>query len=282
MENITDVSSWSDEKVLLTTVRYGEEARKWRNRFLGLLPEVQRRKLYEKHGCSSVVEFAKKVGGVSEEQVRTALRLDREFQETPLLHDLFTSGEVGMHKLARVVSVANRENEEFLANQVQLLSTSTINTLVKDIQRQEAVSLYVQKSSSPTVPEMVQVAVQLDPEVAEELLHLRDIGIDIDQELKEFLKQRKEKIEREKEAIAERCQETGSRYIPGATRKLLAKQYGSKCAKPDCKKPSQNIHHTARFFLTRIHDPHYLAPLCKEHHEMAHAVDVRVQSRKRK
>lgn len=296
MENsgcIVDVSremhGWSDEQVLSTAVKYGEEARRWRNRFLGLLPEVQRRKLYERHGCSSVVEFAKKVGGVSEDQVHAALRLDREFQETPLLHNLFTTGEVGMHKLARVASVANRDNEEFLANQVQLLSTSTINTLVKDIKQKEAISLYVQKSPLPTVPETAQVAVQLDSEVANELIDLRNKGIDIDAELKEFLQQRKEKIDREKEVIMKReCDQKNkqeSRYIPARIRKVLKREYGNRCSVTGCKKPSQQIHHMRRYSVDPSHDPKYLAPLCKEHHEMAHTVDVRVQrvrDRKRK
>lgn len=293
MENsgcIVDVSremrDWSDEQVLSTAVKYGEEARRWRNRFLGLLPEVQRRKLYERHGCSSVVEFAKKVGGVSEDQVHTALRLDREFQETPLLHNLFTTGEVGMHKLARVASVANRDNEEFLANQVQLLSTSTINTLVKDIKQKEAISLYVQKSPLPTVPETAQVAVQLDSEVANELIDLRNKGIDIDAELKEFLRQRKEKIDREKEVIMNRefdqKNNQESRYIPARIRKVLKREYGNRCSIAGCKKSSQQVHHMRRYSIDPSHDPKYLAPLCKQHHEMAHTVDVRVQNRKRK
>ncbi len=286
MEDIVEVRNWSDEQVLSTAVKYGEEARRWRNRFLGLLPEVQRRRLYEKTGCSSVVEFAKKVGGVSEEQVRNALRLDREFQETPLLHNLFTTGEVGMHKLARVASVANRDNEEFLASQIQLLSTSTINTLVKDMQQKEMASLYVQKPPLPTVPEMVQVAVQLNPEVANELLRLRDRGIDINEELKEFLEQRQEKIEREKAAVIEReCDQKNkqeSRYIPARIRKVLKREYGNRCSVTDCKKPSRQIHHVRRYSIDPSHDPKYLAPLCKQHHEMAHTVDVRVQSRKRK
>ncbi len=37
------------------------------------------------------------------------------------------------------------------------------------------------------------------------------------------------------------------------------------------------IHHTQRFSLASTHDPHYLAPLCKEHHQLAHAVDLKVQ-----
>ncbi len=281
MENF---QSWSDEKVLLTAMKYGEEARKWRNRFLGLLPEIQRRKLYEKHGCTSIIEFAKKVGGVSENQVYTALRIDHELVETPTLRELFVSGEVSMHKMERVVAVASLDNEDFLVDQVQLLSKSALDALVKDIKYDQKKSSDVRKQPLPTVPETTQVAVQLDPEVAKELLSLRDSGIDINVELRGFLEQRKGKLEEAKEAMAttEESRQTKTRYIPVRTRKILVQEYGTMCSITNCTKQAEQIHHVRRYSIDPSHDPKYLAPLCKQHHEMAHAVDVRVQSRKRK
>lgn len=274
MEN---VAHWSDEKVLSCAVRYGEEARRWRNRFLGLLPEVHRRKLYEKHGCSSVVEFAKKVGGISENQMHTALRLDRELADTPVLHDLFTAGTVSMSKMERVVAIATPENEELLVHQVQLVSQSTLNMLVKDIKDGQAKISFERRQALPTIPAITQVAIQLDPDVAQQLLDLRNKGINIDQELKEFLEQRKQKIQEEKESIAETSTQTDSRYIPARTKKILVQEHGNKCSIKTCSKPSQQLHHTRRFSIDPSHDPLYLAPLCKQHHEMAHAVDQRVQ-----
>lgn len=276
-----EFEQWSDEQILATCVRYGEEARKWKNKFLGLLPEVDRRQLYEKKGFTSVVHFAQVVGGVSEEQVRTALRLDVQFQETPMLHTLFTSGEVGMHKLARIASIANKSNEEFLANQVHILPAAALNTLVKDV-RQAEKSLYVQNPALPTIPEITQVAVQLDQEVAQELLAMREKGIDIDSELKLFLEQRKTQIEQEKETLGEQCEETKSRYIPKDVRNILTKEYGTKCSMPGCTNLSEEIHHTQRWSMSQKHDPRYMAPLCYEHHQIAHAKDVRVQEIKAK
>ena len=270
MENIETFAEWSDERILVTCVRYGEEARKWKNKFLGLLPEVDRRKLYLQKGFSSVVHFAQVVGGVSEEQVKNVLRLESRFSEMPHLHRLLTSGEVSVHKIERVASIAEPGNEEFLADQVQMLSKTALDTLVRDAKYVEVKSLDVQTS-------VVQVVVPLREEVGKELLELREKGIDIDAELRLFLEQRKAQIEAQKEAIGENCQETDSRYVPQAVRDILQKEYGTKCSMPGCTRPSEELHHTQRFSLAKRHDPRYMALLCNPHHQIAHSKDVKIQ-----
>ncbi len=138
MENISDSELWS------RAVQYGEAARKWRQKFLGLLPEVARRELWRVHGFESVFVFAFKVGGVSEKQVRMVLGLEERFLETPRLHNLLIEGVVSVNKLARVASVATVENQDVLADQVQLLSQSAVETLVRDV-RSETTFLRAQK-----------------------------------------------------------------------------------------------------------------------------------------
>ena len=260
MENFEE---WSDEQILATCVRYGEEARKWRNRFLGLLPEVERRKLYLQKGFSSVVHFAKVVGGVSEEQVSRVLHVYRKFESTPVLQNLLTSGEVSMNKLARIASVVTPENEEFFADQVQMLPKAAVETLVRDV-----------RSVPGHKPEHI---LELAEDVKEGLAELQSRGIDINAELRLFLEQRRIQIEQVKDEIGEQCQETISRYIPKDVRDILQKEHGTKCSIENCKNLSQEIHHTQRFSLAHKHDPRYMALLCKEHHQIAHAKDVRVQ-----
>lgn len=276
---------WSDEKILSTCIYFGEEARKWRNKFLGLLPEIYRRKLYERKGCDSIIEFAFKVGGVSEGQVKNVICLERRFQETPILHELLVSGKISMHKMERVASIAEPNNEAFLANQIQLLSRPTLDTLVKDLKRSEAKSLACQSQTLPTIQEAAQVAVQFDPDVAEEILKLKEKGIDINEELRKFLEQRKYETEEEKSACAEnehaRAQQRSeqnkksSRYISAGTKRILKKEHGTMCSISGCNKPSKDIHHAQRYGIMKIispndiHDPNYLAALCKSHHEIA-------------
>ena len=42
-----------------------ESRHEWRQRFLGILPEVYKRKLHERYGYGSIFEFAFRTGGVS-------------------------------------------------------------------------------------------------------------------------------------------------------------------------------------------------------------------------
>lgn len=63
-----NIAVLSDENLYKLCQQYGEQARVWRQKFAGLLPEVHRRKLYEKKGFSSIFEFAAKLAGMSEEK----------------------------------------------------------------------------------------------------------------------------------------------------------------------------------------------------------------------
>jgi len=128
----TKITTISDENLYNLCKQYGEHARIWRQRFAGLLPEVFKRKLYEKKGFISIFEFSKKLAGMSEEQVRLVLNLEKRFENTPALKSLLTDGKVSINKLARIVSIAKPENEIFLARQVQFLSKSAVETLVGD------------------------------------------------------------------------------------------------------------------------------------------------------
>ncbi|MEK9159222.1 MAG: hypothetical protein AAB383_00680 [Patescibacteria group bacterium] len=111
---------------------YGRNAIQWRQRFIGLLPEVEKRGLYATKGFDSMFEFAFKLAGLSEEQVSTALNLEKRFADKPTLKALLENGEVSINKLVRIQSVVTAENEAFWAQQVQLLPKKALETLVRD------------------------------------------------------------------------------------------------------------------------------------------------------
>lgn len=62
-----------------------------------------------------------------------------------------------------------------------------------------------------------------------------------------------------------------SRNIPVAAKKLMRVRYGEICAAAACQRPAEQIHHTKGFALNPNHDPKYLLPLCKAHHELEHS-----------
>jgi len=261
----------TDEKLLQLCERYGRQALLWRRKFIGLLPEVNRRRLYEKKGCQSIFEFAAKLAGLSEEQVRVVLRLERRFEDKPTLKTLLVEGKASVNKLARVVSIATPENEEELADKVRLLPRGALETLVRDEHVFEK-----QKGLNKPLFDPKSLHVQtfkLSGEVVEELNQLSEQGQDVNAILLELLKERKEKIQQKKEELSAQMEPTLSRRIPMKTRRVLEEEFGQKCSISSCKKPAEEIHHTQRFSIAHTHDPRYLAPLCKEHHQLAHLAD---------
>jgi hypothetical protein len=275
----------SDEKLYQLCQTYGERTRFWRQKFAGLLPEVFKRKLYEKKGFSSIFEFAKKLAGLSEEQVRLVLNLERRFEETPDLKSLLVEGKVSVNKLARIVSIARPENEEFLAAQVQILSKSAVETLVRDEKFAEKnyeqnglqKSFFVDKS-------LPGQTLNLSSEVRQKLSELQQKGVDINNLLLEFLQKREQEIAKRKEEISNQIvarenekrstEKPITRHIPTIAKKILTQEFGKKCSIKNCQKDAVEIHHLQRFCLSQSHDPRYLAPLCKEHHELSHSADL--------
>lgn len=278
---MTNFSNLSDLELYRLCKEYGKNALLWRQKFIGLLPEVKRRKLYLAKGFSSVFEFAKKLAGISEEQVRTVLNLDKKFKDKEVLHTLLIKGEVSVNKLARVASIATIENQEYLAIQAKVLPSRALETLVRD-ERLQIKSLHVQRFSRENStfvknsPEQSYDSLILSPAVKQRLIELQNKGINVNTLLTEFLDKREEAIESEKNEIAEEIADKNiSRYIPAKIKRLIHKEHGQKCAVPTCNKPAEHFHHTLPFALSRNHDPRYIMPLCESHHIIAHSIDKR-------
>ncbi len=62
-----------------------------------------------------------------------------------------------------------------------------------------------------------------------------------------------------------------SRHIPVKIRRVLKLEFGSKCADSACQNRSEHVHHEKPFTYYAEHDPRRLKPLCRGHHELAHA-----------
>lgn len=282
--SLSEPSHYTDKKLFQLCQRYGEQARMWRQKFAGLLPEVQRRRLYEKKGFGSIFEFAKKIAGMSEDQVRRVLHLEKKFEDKPILKSLLENGEASIHKLARITKVATSGNQEFWANQVKLLPQKALETLVRDekyaiLQERVSVEESVRAHGLDDKSQLPQT-LNLSPAVTEKLLELQNRGIDINALIHGFLEKREQEIAEEKMHLASQAesQEKSSRHIPVATKRLLQKEFGDTCAMTNCSNKAQEIHHTNRYSMAKNHNPYYLAPLCASHHKIAHSIDVKVHA----
>lgn len=264
-----NIKTLSDADLYKLCREYGAAARLWRQKFIGLLPEVFERKLYIKKGFGSIFEFAAKLGGISEEQVRVVLNLEKRFEAMPVLKSLLVNGDVSINKLVRVASIANPENQEALAEQVKILPSRAIETLVRDEKFLHVHSNLQQNLENANS----RNELKFSEEVTSKLMELREKGIDINILLLDLLKKRELEIAQKKEELSVKTELTESRYIPAKVRAVIKEEFGEKCSIKHCQKQAKVIHHTQRFSLSQTHDPKFLAPLCGQHHVIAHNID---------
>ena len=207
--------------------------------------------------------------------MRTTLNLGQRFSDKPALKALLENGEVSVNKLVRVASIATTENEGKLAEAVQILPKTALETLVRGEKNSNLNSL-----SKPLFEVVPGHDLRLSEEVTKRLLELKEKGIDVNEVLLEFLDRREQEIAEEKEAISKGLKTAKSGYVPARTKKILQKEHGTKCSIVTCKKPAEHLHHTQTFALSKRHDPRYLAPLCKDHHVIAHSINLKVQEKR--
>lgn len=193
-----------------------------RRKFLGLLPEVNKRRLYERRGFISIFEFAAKLAGISQEQVRNVLNLERQFCDKAILQTLLISGEVSVNKLVRVASIATTENQNDLAEKVKNLPNRALEIVVKEIKYGDQIraqngnqngcmkpifsdaELRVQpaKDIKRDINSDLKLLEKLSPELKNKLHEMLEKGLDINEILLELLAKREQEITEQKEQIA--------------------------------------------------------------------------------
>jgi hypothetical protein len=353
MSEIQNIDFMSDKDLYRLCKKYGYITLEARQKFIGLLPEVYRRRLFEKKGYGSIYEFAGKLAGISKAQVNLTLSLEKRFEDKPILRRALVDGQMSINKLSRLTSIATTENEQELFARTKLLSNRAVEVFVRDVKYFEKARcteetyvvggegakgcdvggvcceqlggnninatgesgkkvLHVQKLAernsemsevgnfccegfvkknidakgesarkSLHVQKLVGEEVRLDADVKEKLLRLQKQGIDVNQFLRDALEKRKEDIEKKKSEIVreqigrQSSKRKASRYLSVKVRQVLKDEFGTKCSISSCYKPAKVVHHTQRFSLRPVHDPRFLAPLCEEHHEIAHKIDVK-------
>lgn len=133
LNKFKSVRELSDRELFQKCKQAGHYARSWSKKFAGLLPEVNRRRLFEKHGYSSIFNFAGILCGWNHDTIQRVLHLAQKLEDKPLLKALFETGEVGWTKLEIVAQVATPETDIYWSEKIQLLSSSGIEMLVREI-----------------------------------------------------------------------------------------------------------------------------------------------------
>ena len=99
----------NDKELYQLCKKFGREALQARRKFAGLLPEVFKRQLYAKKGYSSIYHFAAKLAGMSREQVAVVLKLDRQFEDRPILQKALMEGKINEGHAKAILAIENPE-----------------------------------------------------------------------------------------------------------------------------------------------------------------------------
>lgn len=296
MENL------SDRELYVLCREYGAAALAARRRFAGLLPEVQRREhaslakgssWFGRRGYSCIYEFAARLAGMSRDQVNRVLQLERRFEDLPVLRRALVEGQVSINKLARVASIATTENQNDLLQKVSSLSKAAVEIYVQDQKISvEQDALFKASKAVPghskddkrsvvfSVNSDVELMGALSVEVKDKLLELSKQGHNINEILMKLLEKREKEIEENLQEVGDRIQKElvskkllgvpTNRYIPVKVRRVVMEKFGEICSENGCNRLAEQLHHEQEFSKWRSHDPRFLRPLCRGHHELRH------------
>ncbi|MBI5152644.1 hypothetical protein HZA39_03855 [Candidatus Peregrinibacteria bacterium] len=265
--NVKTETKTSDKILHERFTEYGANAREWIEKCKMLLPEIAKRRIWEKRGFSSIYEYAAKLAGMSKDSVDNALWILRKAEGKPELKKI---AEIkGINSIRPVLTIATVETAGFWAEKVREMSVHTLETYVKEFKKADSFcnvskNYYQNQNLFPEIKtETIQM--EINPATADELKKLKGSG-DWDELMQKFIELYKEKLEAQKPETTQ----SDSRHVPIKIERYVLARTNSTCAFPGCTKPYEILHHTARFSLTHEHNPGSLVPLCKAHERLAH------------
>jgi hypothetical protein len=253
----------TDKELFELCKKYGENARTWQRKFVALLPEVFKRKLYKKRGFYSIHEFAAKLGGVSRKTVDEVLCLHERTKSVPQLQNQIE--KQGWAKVRVVSSLIGKVKEKDLVEMVENLPKKSLEKGVQELR----VATSKSKQLLPGEESWTKMSFSLDPETE---FRLRKLQQKLEKEKKEavsFNEVLKTMLDAVEEKPKKEPRKNKTKTISAHQKYELDQKYHGKCGFPQCNNPSVNIHHPERYALKKNHKR--IVPLCKCHHDLAHA-----------
>ena len=252
----------TDKELYTLCQKYGKNARIWARKFAALLPEVQKRRLYKKHKFYSIYHFAAVIGGLSQKVVDEVLRTHEVTKNTPILQAQIETQ--GWGKVRAVAKITTQENEKEMVKLVKTMTKPSLEQYARDMK--------IQSTNDVKIPTRVEKFTNMNfkvdsdtefrfQEYRQRLEKERGKTVTLNETLKALLDGAKEKPKEPRKTKPTKT----TRNIQAKTKENLSKQ----CTFPGCKKPATTIHHPERFAIRKSHEN--LTPLCKSHHQIAHA-----------
>ncbi|MBT7484019.1 hypothetical protein HN680_04555, partial [Candidatus Peregrinibacteria bacterium] len=254
----------------------------------GLLPEVYRRRLYRRHGCSSIHEFAAKMAGMSHANVDRILRLSRKLEDKPTLRAQLENGEQSWAKIEKIAHIATPETEQEWAQKIekfpqqviaQIVQVERINRLESDacVKTQPEKWATISFPVSPKVELKMRQFKQKYEKETGETLSWNEVFEKVFKELEKSPQIKKQAtIQLCPDCIKERARKKAEnnqvgRTIPTEIQRLIQTRQQNKCNTLNCNHPIKEFHHAKRFALNQSHDPDFIVGLCKKCHNLEHS-----------
>ncbi len=253
----------NDNELYKLCQEYGVKARKWKNKFISLLPEVAKRELYKKKGFESIYEFAAKVGGVGRKTVEAVFQVQKYIEDKPALKAVLP--KVGINKIRTIATLATQENQIELADKVIKMSKPALELYAKE-QR-------APKIETPPGRKMRILSFHVDEAVELELRKLKNEGETFNDVMRKLLAL----VPKEKVVKPRKTKKSKSRPVPAQQRREVSAETNGKCSIPGCNKPAEEIHHKKPWAIFKKHDE--LQALCKGHHELKHQGDTLIDKK---
>lgn len=253
----------NDKELYKLCQEYGAKARMWKNKFIALLPEVAKRKLYKKKGFESIYEFAAKVGGVGRKTVEAVFQVQKYIEDKPALKAVLP--KVGINKIRTIASLATRENQNELADKVIKMSKPALELYARE-QR-------APKIKTPPGRKMKILSFHVDEAVELELRKLKNEGETFNDVMKKLLAL----VPKEKVVKPRKTKKSKSRPVPAQKRREVLAETNGKCSVSECNKPAKEVHHLKPWAIFKKHEE--LEPLCKVHHELRHQGEKKIDEK---
>jgi len=259
----------NDNELWNLGLTYGTNARAWEKKFVALLPEIERRRLYRQHGFASIFEYAAKVGGVGRKTVEYIFQVQKHIKDKPALQKALP--KVGVHKIRTIATIATKENQVELAKKVQTMS-------------KPALELYAREQKAPKIGippggKMKILSFYVDEAVELELRKLKNDNETFNDVMKKLLKLQP-KQPQPKPQKNPRPANPYARQASTKKRRETLESTNGKCSVPGCNRPAEEIHHERPWAIFKSHKN--LKPLCKAHHELAHQSESVIDQKFRK
>jgi len=265
-------------------IKYGSNAKEWQRKCILLLPQISKKRIWEKKRFSCIYEYAAKLAGLSKYQVQEALRILKHVEDKPELKALIK--EKGINIIKPVATIATKNSAKFWANKAKVMSKNTLEVYVREWKKQNNIfaeeegidtkkilprkdftkqnGLNIKKNQTIQNPK-TPITMNLSPETLEQLKKLKGNN-DWETLMAKFIQNHEKQLEKEKPKTVK----TNSRQIPKKIKNYIRKKTNGTCAYPGCTKPHKVLHHIDRFALNKEHNPDKIKPLCKEHDQIVH------------